>query len=62
MRLCANCDHLMVCKFTNAGNGRCQKPQYFRDKQTVAPMVNISPNTKRAMERIERIAHGGGGR
>lgn len=33
--LCGNCDHLMVCKYTDAGDGRCQKPQYFRDKQAV---------------------------
>lgn len=32
MLLCGNCDHLMVCKFTDAGDGRCQQPQFFRDK------------------------------
>lgn len=37
MHLCKDCDHLMVCKYTDAGDGRCQKPQYFRDKQAAVP-------------------------
>lgn len=62
MYLCKDCDHLMVCKFTDAGDGRCQKPQYFRDKQAVAAVINISPDTRKAMERMGSKAHGGGGR
>ena len=62
MYLCKDCDHLMVCKYTDAGDGRCQKPQYFRDKQAVAAVINISPDTRKAMERMGSKAHGGGGR
>lgn len=56
---CKDCDHLMVCKYTDAGDGTCQKPQYFRDKHAMATVVNISPNTKKALAQIERKAHGG---
>ena len=59
--LCGNCDHLAVCKYTDAGDGRCQKPQYFRDKRETAVVLNVSPNTMKAMERLGSNAHGGEG-
>jgi hypothetical protein len=49
----------MVCKYTDAGDGRCQKPQYFRDKYQQTAVVNISPKTRKALERMGSVAHGG---
>ena len=56
---CKDCQHLAVCKFTDAGDGRCQKPQHFINKHQLQAVVGISPNTKRALEQIGRTAHGG---
>lgn len=47
MHECKDCDHLMVCKYTDAGDGKCQKPKYFRDKHQLQAVVNISPNTRK---------------
>ena len=59
MHECKDCDHLMVCKFTDAGDGRCQKPQHFRDKHQLPAVVSISPKTRKALENMGRAAHGG---
>lgn len=59
MHMCKDCDHLMVCKYTDAGDGRCQKPQYFRDKHQLPAVVSISPKTRKALESMGRVAHGG---
>lgn len=59
MYKCGDCAHLEVCKYTDAGDGRCRRPQYFRDRRQMPAVVNISPNTRKAMERIERNTHGG---
>ena len=59
MNMCKDCDHLMVCKYTDAGDGRCQTPQHFRDKHQLQTVVNISPKARAALENIGRIAHGG---
>lgn len=54
MHMCKDCDHLMVCKFTDAGDGRCQKPKYFRDKHQLTELVSISSKPRRVSEDIER--------
>lgn len=59
MQLCKDCDHLMVCKYTDAGDGRCQKPQHFRDKHQLPAVVSISPKTRRALENMGQAVHGG---
>ena len=59
MRECKDCDHLMVCKYTDAGDGRRRKPEYFRDKHLLPAVVNISPKTRKALERMGSAAHGG---
>ena len=59
MQLCKDCDHLMVCKYTDAGDGRCQKPQHFRDKHQLPAVINISPKARAALENMGRVAHGG---
>lgn len=59
MHECKDCDHLMVCKYTDAGDGRCQTPQHFRDKHQLQAVVNISPKTRAALENMGRVAHGG---
>lgn len=35
MYKCGDCAHLEVCKYTDAGDGRCQRPQFFRDKRLI---------------------------
>ncbi len=59
MHECKDCDHLMVCKYTDSGDGRCQKPQHFRDKRQQVAVVNVSPKTRAALENMGRVAHGG---
>lgn len=58
MHECKDCDHLMVCKYTDAGDGRCQKPEHFRDKHLLPAVVNISSKTRKALERMGSTAHG----
>ena len=59
MHECKDCDHLMVCKYTDAGDGRCRKPQYFRDKHQLPAVVSISLKTQKALENMGRAVHGG---
>lgn len=59
MHMCKDCAHLKVCKYTDAGDGRCQKPKHFLDKHQLPVTTNISSNTRKALERVGRIAHGG---
>ena len=59
MHLCKDCAHLMVCKYTDAGDGRCLKPQHFRDKHQLPGATNISPKTRQALELLGSTAHGG---
>ena len=56
---CKDCDHLAVCKYTDAGDGRCQRPQHFRDKHRLPEMVGISPKCRKALEKMGRAVHGG---
>lgn len=58
MQQCGKCAHLEVCKYTDAGDGRCQQPRHYLDKSMIA-IVSISAKTRKAMERIANIAHGG---
>lgn len=59
MYLCKDCDHLDVCKYTDKGDGRCQCPKHFLDKHQLRAMVNVSPNTMKALENMGRAIHGG---
>lgn len=56
---CKDCDHLMVCKYTDAGDGRCRHPQYFRNKHALPVVVGVSSKTLKALENIGKAAHGG---
>ena len=57
--LCKDCDHLMVCKYTDSGDGRCQKPKYFRDKRQPDCVMRISPQTMAALNNMGRSVHAG---
>lgn len=56
---CKDCDHLLVCKYTDTGDGRCQQPKYFRDKHQLPEMVSISPAAKKALQKMGKAVHGG---
>lgn len=64
MRYCGDCTHLDVCKYSDAGDGRCQRPQHFQDKRSIPAEVKVSKNTMKALARMGKRAHGGaqGGR
>lgn len=57
MLLCKDCNHLDVCKFTDAGDGRCQKPEHFSDKRKTAEIMRISPQTMKALNYMGRCVH-----
>lgn len=57
MHMCKDCDHLNVCKYTDAGDGRCQKPQHFRAKHQLPTVVSISSGTRKALEKMGRAVH-----
>lgn len=56
---CKDCAHLNVCKYTDAGDGRCRRPKHFLDKFLLPVEARISSNARKALVRIGRIAHGG---
>lgn len=62
MRYCKDCGHICVCKYTDAGDGRCQKPQHFMEKNPTPAVVKVSPKTMDALRRMGETVHRGAGK
>ena len=56
---CKDCAHLNVCKYTDASDGRCPRPKQFLDKHQLMMEPRITPNARKALERMGRTTHGG---